>query len=92
MLQLGDRLRDRLRSGVVVLGGEVDDQVALIAMVTPDQVDRGLHAGRIIQAIAPVVGGRGGGRPESAQGGGSDTNKIDEALAAVDAIVEELSG
>ncbi len=92
MLQLGDRLRDRMQSGVIVLGGEVAEQVALIAMVTPDQVERGLHAGRIIQAIAPVVGGRGGGRPESAQGGGADVGKIEEALAAVDAAVEEQTG
>lgn len=92
LLQLGDRLRDRMQSGVIVLGGEVSDQVALIAMVTPDQVERGIHAGRIIQAIAPVVGGRGGGRPETAQGGGSDIHKIDDALAAVDAAVKELAG
>ncbi|MEZ4569308.1 MAG: alanine--tRNA ligase [Thermomicrobiales bacterium] len=92
MLQLGDRLRDRLKSGVIVLGGEVADQVALLAMVTSDQVERGVHAGRIIQSIAPIVGGRGGGRPETAQGGGSDVSKIDEALAAVDDLVEQQAG
>ena len=92
MLQIGDRLRDRLQSGVVVLGGEVSNQVALIAMVTPNLVDRGVHAGRIIQAIAPIVGGRGGGRPESAQGGGSDTSRIEDALRAVDEVIEGQAG
>ena len=92
MLQIGDRLRDRLQSGVIVLGGEVSEQVALIAMVTPDLVGQGVHAGRIIQAIAPVVGGRGGGRPESAQGGGSDTDRIEDALRAVDEVVEQQAG
>ncbi|CAN5824115.1 alanine--tRNA ligase [soil metagenome] len=92
MLQLGDRVRDRLRSGVIVLGGQISDQAALIAMVTPDQVERGVHAGKIIQSIAPIIGGRGGGRPEMAQGGGSDVDRIDEALAAVDGVIEQQAG
>jgi len=93
MLQLGDRLRDKLRSGVIVVGAEVGEQPALVAMVTRDVVERGVHAGKIIQAIAPIVGGRGGGRPELAQGGGSDVSKIGDALAAVeDAIRQQVAG
>jgi alanyl-tRNA synthetase len=87
LLQVGDRLRDRLQSGVVVLASPMNGQPALIAMVTRDLVERGAHAGRIIQEIAPLVGGRGGGRPEVAQGGGTDSARIDEALAAVEAAV-----
>jgi alanyl-tRNA synthetase len=88
MLQLGDRLRDKLRSGVLVIASEIDTQPALVAMVTKDLVERGVHAGRLIQEIAPIIGGRGGGRPELAQGGGSDASRLDEALAAVEGIVK----
>src|SRR5690606_30551765 len=62
MLQIGDRLRDRLMSGVILIASEIDNQPALLAMVTKDQVERGLSAGKLIQEIAPMVGGRGGGR------------------------------
>ncbi|HUG15854.1 MAG TPA: alanine--tRNA ligase [Thermomicrobiales bacterium] len=93
MLQIGDRLRDKLRSGVLVLASEIDAQPALVAMVTGDLVERGLHAGRLIQEIAPIIGGRGGGRPELAQGGGTDASRLDEALAAVEDIVKrQFSG
>lgn len=87
MLQVGDRLRDKLASGVIVLGGVVANQPAIIAMVTRDLVDRGLHAGKIVQELAPMIGGRGGGRPELAQGGGADASRLDDALASVEAIV-----
>jgi alanyl-tRNA synthetase len=93
MLQIGDRLRDKLQSGVIVLASEIDAQPALLAMVTKDQVGRGLSAGNLIKEIAPIVGGRGGGRPELAQGGGSDASKLDEALATVATIVKrQVSG
>ncbi len=93
MLEIGDRLRDRLRSGVVVVGAEVDGAPAFVAMVTSDAVGRGVHAGQIIQSIAPIVGGRGGGRPEVAQGGGSDLGRLNEALEAVeDAIRQQVAG
>jgi alanyl-tRNA synthetase len=93
LLQLADRLRDRLVSGVVVLGTAIDGRAALLAAVTKDMVPRGLNAGRLIQSIAPIVGGRGGGRPELAQGGGTDVNRLDAALAAAREIVEhQISG
>jgi alanyl-tRNA synthetase len=93
LLQVGDRLRDKLGSGVVVLGSVIDGQPALLAMVTKDLVARGGHAGKLIQEVAPIVGGRGGGRPEVAQGGGSDAGQLDAALAAVSGAVErQLAG
>jgi alanyl-tRNA synthetase len=54
--------------------------VALIAAVTPDFTSK-VQAGKIIQTIAPIVGGKGGGRPDNARGGGKDASKLDEALA-----------
>jgi alanyl-tRNA synthetase len=91
--EVGDRLRDRLGSGVVVLGSTIEDQPALLVMVTKDQTSQGLHAGKLIQEIAPIVGGRGGGRPELAQGGGTDSSRLDEALAAVaSAVRRQIAG
>jgi alanyl-tRNA synthetase len=93
LLQVGDRLRDRIGSGVIVLGSTIQDQPALLAMVTKDQTSHGLHAGKLIQEIAPIVGGRGGGRPELAQGGGTDSSRLDEALAAVEpAVRRQIAG
>jgi alanyl-tRNA synthetase len=88
LLQIGDRLRDKLQSGVLVLGSVIEDKPALLAMVTKDLTSRGLSAGKLIQETAPIVGGRGGGRPELAQGGGTDATKLDEALAGVVPIVQ----
>jgi alanyl-tRNA synthetase len=82
MREFGDKLRDRLGSGVLVLGGVDGEKVTLLAMVTPDLVSR-FHAGKIVGELAKIVGGRGGGRPEMAQGGGNDPARLDAALAAV---------
>jgi alanyl-tRNA synthetase len=86
--QMGDRLRDRLGSGVVVLGAVIDGRPSLLAMVTPDLVARGVKAGDIVRETAAIVDGRGGGRPELAEAGGKDPEKLDAALAAVAGIVE----
>jgi alanyl-tRNA synthetase len=80
---MGDRLRDSLQSGVVVLGAAVDGRASLLAMVTPDVVARGVKAGDIIREIAPHVDGRGGGRPELAEAGGKNPAGLDAALGAV---------
>lgn len=88
LLRMGDRLRDQLASGVIVLGAVIDERPALLAMVTKDLVDRGIDAGKLIREITPVVGGRGGGRPELAQGGGTDPERLDDALRAARAVVE----
>jgi alanyl-tRNA synthetase len=65
---------------VVVLGGAANGAVSLVASVSPDFTTKA-QAGKIIQAIAPVVGGKGGGKPDNARGGGKDAAKLDEALA-----------
>lgn len=81
----GDTLQniaDALKSqfhGAILLAGVSDGNVSLVAAVTPDFTSK-VQAGKIIQAIAPIVGGKGGGRPESARGGGKDSSKINEAL------------
>ena len=85
--QLGDRLRDRIGSGGVVLGAVIDGKPSLLAMVTPDVVARGVKAGDIVRETAAMVDGRGGGRADIAEAGGKDPEKLDEALAAVAALV-----
>ena len=89
--QLGDRLRDSLQSGVIVLGTVVDDKPSLLAMVTPDLTGRGIRAGDIIRALAGHIDGRGGGRPELAEAGGKDASGLDAALGAVDETVEGMA-
>lgn len=88
MRQLGDRLRDQLQSGVVVLGGVVGDSPTLLAMVTKDIVARGVKAGDIVRDASAHIDGRGGGRPEVAEAGGKNAAKLPEAIAAVRGIVE----
>ncbi len=88
MRQLGDRLRDQLQSGVVVLGSVIGESPSLIAMVTKDVVDRGVKAGDIVRAIAVEIDGRGGGRPELAEAGGKNASGIPGAIAKVHATVE----
>jgi alanyl-tRNA synthetase len=78
---MADRLRDRIGSGVVVLGTAQGDRALLLATVTKDLAGR-YHAGNIIKRLAPMVGGGGGGRPDFAQAGGKDASKLDAALAA----------
>ena len=73
-----DRLKQKAGSGVVVLGWAEDGKVGLLAAVTDDLVKKGLHAGKLIAQIAPIVGGKGGGRPNMAQAGGKDAAKLAE--------------
>jgi alanyl-tRNA synthetase len=72
--------------GVIVLGGSANGAVALVAAVTPDFTAK-VQAGKIIQAIAPLVGGKGGGKPDNARGGGKDAAKLEEALAAAKKLI-----
>ena len=90
--EMGDRLRDKLGSGVVVLGSVFNGRPGLLAMVTPDLVERGLDAGSIVNEAARVMGGGGGGQPRLAQAGGKDASKLDDALAAVTDIVTRQTG
>jgi len=78
---MADRLRERIKSGVVVLGTAQGERAILLAAVTKDLTDR-FHAGNIIKQLAPLVGGGGGGRPDFAQAGGKDPTRLDEALSA----------
>ncbi|CED94449.1 Alanine--tRNA ligase [Romboutsia ilealis] len=78
--EVADNLRDKLVSGVVVLANIVDDKLNLVVTSTKDAVDKGVHCGNIVKAIAQVAGGKGGGRPNMAQAGAPDVSKVDEAL------------
>jgi len=88
--EMGDLLKDRLKSAVIVLGTIYDGKPGFVAMVTPDLVSRGLHAGDIIKQVAEMTGGSGGGKANMAQAGGKDKNKIDEALKLVKQLVQKL--
>jgi len=90
--EMSDWFRDRLKSGVVVLGAIMDKRPSLIAAVTPDLVERGLDAGKIVRQAAQVVGGGGGGKPTLAEAGGKDASKLLDALASVRQIVAEAMG
>ena len=89
MREMGDFLKAKLSSVVVMLGSVVDGSPILIAMVTPDLVEKGLHAGNLARDTAKVVGGGGGGRPDMAQAGGRDAGKLDEALSGVPELVKQ---
>ena len=88
---LGDEIKNKLGTGVIVLASVYNDKVSFVSMVTKDLVKRGLHAGNIIKEVAKIAGGGGGGRPDMAQAGGKDIEKIDKALDIVKNIVKEQS-
>jgi len=83
-----DDLRGKLGSGVVLLAAVTDGRVSLALGVTPDLVGR-FRAGDLVREVAAVVGGKGGGRPDFAQAGGSDPAKVEEAFARLDRLVEQ---
>ncbi len=85
---IAEALRGQFK-GVVVLGGFASNAVALVATVSPELTKK-IQAGKIIQGIAPIVGGKGGGRPDNARGGGKDISKLDEALAKARELVKRL--
>jgi alanyl-tRNA synthetase len=85
--EVGDGLRDKLGSGVVVLFGVGDGKVSIVSLVTKDLVGR-FHAGKIAGAVAELLGGKGGGRPDMAQAGGTDASRVGEAQEKVYALVE----
>jgi alanyl-tRNA synthetase len=80
------KFQDKLKSGIVVLGSAAGEKAMLIAMVTKDLTKR-FPAGEIIKAIAPAIGGSGGGRPDMAQAGGPDKDKLAAALEQVYEVV-----
>ncbi len=91
MRTLVDNLRQKIGSGVVVLGSASDGNVSLIAGVTKDLTNR-LQAGKVIGPIAQKVGGKGGGRPDLAEAGGKDASALDAALGSTYEVVESLLG
>ncbi len=86
---LGDNLKERLGSGVIVLASVMDNKINFVAMATKDLVQKGIHAGNIVREVAKLTGGGGGGRPDMAQAGGKDVTKIDEALDVIPSIIKE---
>jgi alanyl-tRNA synthetase len=88
---LGDSLRAKLGSGVALIASVIDDKVSLVCVVTDDLVaNRKLEAGKVVSAVAKLVGGGGGGRPHMATAGGRDVAKLDEAIAQTQSIVESI--
>jgi alanyl-tRNA synthetase len=84
----GDMLKNKLGSGVIVLGSGYGDKVSFVVTATKDVLAKGIHSGNIIKEVAKTAGGGGGGRPDMAQAGGKDLSKIDAALKAAVAVVE----
>jgi len=85
---LGDQLKEKIGSGVVVIASNADGKVNLIAMATDDAMAKGAHAGNLIKGIASLVGGGGGGRPNMAQAGGKNPSGIDACLAEAVKVLE----
>jgi len=85
--EMGDILRDRLKSAIVVLATVYNGKPNFLAMVTPDLIAKGFHAGEIINQVAKATGGGGGGKAAMAQAGGKDAAKIDEALKLVKSVI-----
>ena len=92
MREMGDFIKTRVPSGVICLGSVVNGNPLLVAMVTSDLVEKGLHAGNMVRDAARVMGGGGGGQPEMAQAGGRQADKLGEALNRVAELVREGAG
>ena len=90
--RLGDFMRDKAPDVVGVIAAVNEGKVTLLAVCGKDAVARGVKAGDIIKTIAPICGGKGGGKPDSAMGGGTEVSKVDDALAAVDDYVAKVIG
>jgi alanyl-tRNA synthetase len=92
MGEIADRLKDKLGSGVVVLGADIGGAVRLVSKVSPDLVKKGLHAGKLVGKVANLVDGNGGGRPDFATAGGKSPEKLEDALTKVKDLVAEAAG
>lgn len=89
MKSMADKVKAEVENSVAVMGAQTDGKITFVAMASKDAVKMGVHCGNIIKEITAVAGGRGGGKPDMAQGGGADASKIDDALARVDEIVAQ---
>ena len=87
--QLSDTLLARLKSGVVIIGRTDEGKVGIIVRVSDDLTSK-VKAGDIIREIAPIVGGRGGGKPDMAEGGGTEPDKLSEAIDASYGVIEKM--
>ncbi len=85
---LGDQLKDKLKSGIGILIANLEDKVSLLTVVTPD-LTKSYHAGKIVGQLAEILGGKGGGRPDSAMAGGKDVNKIPEVIKAAKNLIQK---
>lgn len=85
---LGDEIRNRLGTGVLVLASVLKDKISFVSMVTKDLNEKGISAGNIIKEVSKATGGSGGGRPDMAQAGGKDIDKIESALALVPELIK----
>ncbi len=91
LLEMADKFRQKVNSGIAVLGSIHQEKPILMAAITEDLVKRGFHAGKLIKQVAAIVGGGGGGRPALAQAGGKDPSKLSEALDQVAVYLKEIS-
>ena len=89
---VADNFKENTECGVIVLGAHTDGKITFVAMATKSALAKGVHCGNIIKEITQIAGGRGGGKPDMAQGGGTDAAKIDDALAKVDEIISSMVG
>ncbi|HQU82920.1 MAG TPA: alanine--tRNA ligase [Pyrinomonadaceae bacterium] len=89
MRHLSDTLMSKQKSGVVILARTEEEKVSFIVRVSDDLTDK-VKAGKIVQEIAPIVGGRGGGKPDMAEGGGTDASKLNDALEASYGVIEQM--
>ncbi len=83
-----DGIKEKYPCCAVMLASDCDDKITFVAMATKEAVAKGVHAGNIIREVTAIAGGKGGGKPDMAQGGGKDKDKIAEAIAKVDEIIK----
>jgi alanyl-tRNA synthetase len=88
--ELMDRLRQKLESGVIILGSHAEGKACFMCSVSDDLVAEGIHAGKLIGAVAKLAGGGGGGKPDKAQAGGKDGSKVADAIKAVPGLLKEM--
>ncbi len=81
--EIADKIKDRNESCAVIIASDLGDKVLFVSAVTKDLVQKGIHAGKMVKEAALIAGGGGGGRPDFAQAGGPNPEKIDEAIDAV---------
>ena len=90
--RMGDMIRDREPNAVAVLATIQGEKVSFVAVCGKEAVEKGIKAGELVKSVSAVAGGKGGGRPDSAMGGGTEVLKTDDALATVDNFVAEKLG